>query len=97
MWHYFGEENIGILSTSKNFQLESLVNKELGILDEYEYSTKRLELDFKLFEGQPLKIDLKYKEQAGLKDLKIIALSNYSVNPEDYSEQDLNKKKQTKH
>ena len=96
LWHYFGEENVGILSTSKNFQLESLVKKELGVLDEYRYSQKRRELDLKLFEGQPIKVDIKYKDQEGLRDLKIIALSNFSINPDDYEENDLKRKRTDK-
>ncbi len=59
MWRYFGEKNVVILSTSKNFQLESLINKQLAILDEYRYSPKLREIDLKLFEGQPIKIDKK--------------------------------------
>jgi hypothetical protein len=96
LWYYFGEENVGILSTSKNFQLESLVQKELGILDEYRYSHKRRELDLKLFEGQSLKIDMRYDGQQSLKDLKLIALSNYSIKPEDYAEEDLQRKRTDK-
>jgi hypothetical protein len=92
LWRYFGEENIVILSTSKNFHLESLIKKELGILDDYHFSPKRRELDLKLFEGQPLKVDKKYSYQEYLKDLKIITLSNFSINPDDYNETDLNKK-----
>lgn len=49
LWHYFGETNVVILSTSKNFQLETLIDKELAILDEYRYSPKRREIDLKLF------------------------------------------------
>jgi hypothetical protein len=42
----------------------------LGVLDEYRYPRK-LGLDLKLFEGQPLKVDKKYSHHEDLKDLKI--------------------------
>lgn len=84
LWKYFGDDNIGILSGSKNFALENLVNKELAILDEYKFNKKRRETDLKLFEGQTILEDAKYKEQQKIKELNIIVLSNFSINPEDY-------------
>lgn len=46
----------------------------MGILDEYRSFPKRRELGLKLFEGQPLKVDKKYRHQEDSKDLKIMAL-----------------------
>lgn len=83
LWKYFGEENIGVLSGSKNFELQNLVNKEVGILDEYKFNKKKRERDLKLFEGQTIIEDVKYKNLMKIKDLSIIALSNYSINPLD--------------
>lgn len=83
LWKYFGEENVGILSGSKNFALENLVNKELAILDEYKFNKRRRETDLKLFEGQVILEDVKYNVQEKIKDLNLIVLSNYSINPSD--------------
>lgn len=93
LWKYFGEDNIGIISGSKNFAFEKLVNKEIAILDEYKFNKKRRETDLKLFEGQTIIEDSKYKEQQKIKELNLIVLSNFSVDPEDYQTE--NEKKNT--
>lgn len=93
LWKYFGEENIGIITGSKNFGFEKLVDKELAILDEYKYTKKRRETDLKLFEGQTIIEDAKYKDQQKIKELNLIVLSNFSINPDDYETE--NEKKNT--
>jgi hypothetical protein len=86
LWKYFGEENVGILSGSKNFALENLVNKELAILDEYKFNKKRRETDLKLFEGQIILEDVKYDNLQKIKELNLIVLSNYNINPKEVND-----------
>jgi hypothetical protein len=61
--------------------METLINKELAILDEYKFNKKKRERDLKLFEGQPIVEDVKYSKQQTIKELNIIALSNYTIDP----------------
>ncbi len=89
---FFLKNVLYILSTSKNFQLESVIKKRIGHIRWITLFPKRRELDLKLFEGQPFKANKNYIHSEDLKDLKIIALPNFNTNPYYHNETDLHKK-----
>jgi hypothetical protein len=57
-------------------------------LDEYKFNKKKRETHLKLFEGQPLREDRKFKTQEIIKNLNTIALSNYSLNKNDVTNEE---------
>jgi len=59
--NFFGNENVGFLTTSTNFCFQELVGKKFGLFDEFAYQTKYKKDLLKLFEGQLLKVDIKFK------------------------------------
>lgn len=80
IYSFFGEENIGTVSGNSNFSLESLLQKELAVLDEAEHLKLNAGFLLKITElNNPQTIDRKYKKAAILKSLKIIFLSNNEI------------------
>ena len=77
---FFGKENVGFLAKSKNFQFQDLVDKRVGILDEFKYEHYYIQEYLKLFSGENVVVDEKYsKIHKQIKDLPIIILSNNKI------------------
>ena len=74
--NYYGKENIGFLSNSKNFKFQQLKNKKLGLFDEFNYSKIDKEQFLKLFAGEPLLVDIKFKNPEEISSIPIIIISN---------------------
>ena len=77
--NYFGYDNIGLVTTSQNFYFQELINKKIGLFDEFEYKSKYKKELLKLFEGQFFKVDIKFKAPESLNDLYIIIISNEEI------------------
>lgn len=74
---FFGIENVGFISDSKNFKFQHLSNKKLGIIDEFKYDSNFAQEYLKLFAGEVTITEKKYsKEHQIIEDLPIIILSN---------------------
>lgn len=74
---FFGKENVGSIITSKNFKLQELEGKFVGILDEFRYDSS-ISGDFlKLLGGEGLIVEKKYsKGHINIDNIPIIILSN---------------------
>lgn len=77
--NFFGKENVGFLTSSTNFYFQELIGKKFGLFDEFDYQTKYKKDLLKLFEGQLLKVDIKFKDPTYVNDSDsffIIIISN---------------------
>lgn len=83
LWKYFEKENIGIISGNSNFAYDYVINKELVIWDEAVIEKKKREEILKFLENEPIVANRKYKNQEILENIEKIALSNYSLNPDE--------------
>lgn len=81
---YFGIENVGFISESKNFKFQHLSGKKVGIIDEFKYDPNFAQEYLKLFAGEVTVTEKKYaKDHKIIEDLPIIILSNNLINEKD--------------
>lgn len=73
---YLGEDNIGFLSSNSNFTFQDIENKKILLLDEFKYEKKHKKNYLKLFEGNTILVEKKYKKAAKEKTNVIFILSN---------------------
>lgn len=74
--NFYGEENVGFLSSNLNFKFQDLLNKELGVFDEFKYKSSLKDQFLKLFSGESFLFDIKFKNEEKLKNLPIILITN---------------------
>lgn len=82
--YFVGKENVGSIVTTKNFKLQELKGKIVGILDEFKYDSS-ISGDFlKLLGGEGLIVEKKYsKEHVSIDNIPIIIISNNPVKDKD--------------
>lgn len=77
---YFGIENVGFINYSNNFKFQDLIDKKLGIFDEFKYDSKMVQEYLKLFSGEITISDQKYSHShKKIEDLPIIIISNKQI------------------
>ena len=81
---FLGKENIGNVISSKNFKLQELFGKFVGILDEFRYSPEISGDLLKLLGGEGLVVEKKYsKEHVDIGNIPIIIISNNPIKDKD--------------
>lgn len=83
---YFGEENIGKITTGDNFNFQDIdSNKILVIMDEYQHSEnkKTQGLFLKWFEGDSITIERKHKNPEIIENKPTILISNNDISVKD--------------
>ena len=84
--NYFGKENVGLLSSNKNFSYQDILDKLILILDEFDISTIKTE-DFKKIINKELILgEKKNKEPQIIKPTPIIISSNKNIINEPFLE-----------
>lgn len=73
---FFEEENIGFLSSNSNFTFQDIENKKILLLDEFKYEKKHKKNYLKLFEGNTILVEKKYKKASKEKGNIIFILTN---------------------
>lgn len=74
---FFGKENVGFLSDSKNFKFQHLIGKKIGVLDEFKYDPNLAQEYLKLFAGEVTITEQKYaSDHKIIEELPIIIISN---------------------
>lgn len=82
--NYFGEENIGRIVSTKNFKLQGLEGKVVGVLDEFKYNSYNSGDFLKLLAGESLIVEKKYsKEHVLIDNISIIIISNNLIKDKD--------------
>jgi hypothetical protein len=75
--NYLGVENVGNIVSTKNFKLQELEGKIVGILDEFKYTSNNSSDFLKLLSGENLIVEKKYsKEHISISGIPIIIVSN---------------------
>lgn len=74
--NFFDIKNIGFITGNLNFSFQEVVDKKVAILDEFKYTKKNKEQLLKLFAGEPVLIDIKFKNPEIVEEIPIIIISN---------------------
>lgn len=75
--HFYGPENVGLISNNNAFTLENVVNKQVVICDEaHHYTLNGGDLLKLLEKNNPILIERKHKEAVTTQNLNIVFLSN---------------------
>ena len=81
---YFGIENVGFISDSKNFKNQHLIGKKVGVWDEFKYERNRAQEILKLFAGEVTISEQKFSpEHKIIENLPIIVISNKLIEEKD--------------
>ncbi len=82
--NYFGEDNIGRIVSTKNFKLQGLEGKVVGILDEFKYTQANSGDFLKLLGGEGFIVEKKYsKDHIMITNISIIIISNTQIKDND--------------
>lgn len=80
IYNFFGENNIGTITSNSNFALESLLEKEVAIIDEAEHLKWNNGILLRITERENnQQVERKYKKATVLKSIRLLLLSNNEI------------------
>ena len=74
--HYLGNENVGSITSSKNFKYQNLEDKLVGIMDEGRYNQSMSSDLLKIMGKENILVDKKFSDHINIKPLPLFILSN---------------------
>jgi hypothetical protein len=74
--HYLGNENIGSVTSSKNFKYQDLEDKLVGVMDEGRYNPSMSSDLLKIMGKENIKVDKKFSDHISINPVPLFILSN---------------------